>query len=418
MKIALMTNNYKPFIGGVPISVERLKLGLERLGHEVTVFAPTYHEQTEEENVVRYRSVSQHFIGGIVLPNPFDLQIEAKFREGGFDVIHVHHPVLIGRTAVYLSQKYHVPLVFTYHTRYEQYLSYAKPVRILEKGSAGQGRVAQVEQYALKTIREKLLPAYLKTFLRHCDGVIAPTEGIRRYLQDTYQKERIPVTVIPTGISMDKYEVGEERIRKVREKTGTADKPMILSVSRLASEKNIEFLLDSIALFKQQSSMPFRFVLVGDGPGREAYEEKCRKLNIQEDVLFMGKVENDEIAPYYAAADLFIFASKTETQGIVILEAFAGKTPVVALDASGVSDLVEDGRNGYLCPEETPYFAGKMMDILNHKERKKILSMGAAFSAGQYREEEVAVKAVRLYNRVVGDRERVKNPPILLRPFS
>ena len=113
MRIALMTNNYKPFMGGVPISIERLKNGLEALGHQVTVFAPTYEEQVEEENVFRYATCMKKFIGGIVLPNPFDKRIEEEFKKRNFDIIHVHHPMLIGRTAVYLSRKYNIPLTFT-----------------------------------------------------------------------------------------------------------------------------------------------------------------------------------------------------------------------------------------------------------------------------------------------------------------
>ena len=161
MRIALMTNNYKPMVGGVPISIERLKRGLESCGHQVTVFAPSYEEQEQEENVFRYATLVKKFIGGIVLPNPFDLKIEKEFKKHKFDVIHVHHPMLIGRTAVYLSEKYNIPLVFTYHTRYEKY------VECYTKGIAKLDRV---------------MPLYLHTFLKHCDFVFAPTAGMRDYL--------------------------------------------------------------------------------------------------------------------------------------------------------------------------------------------------------------------------------------------
>lgn len=124
MKIAMMTNNYKPFIGGVPVSIERLAEALRKEGHEVVIFAPMYPMQLLEKDVVRYNSLSRKMAGEMVIPNMFDSIIETKFREGKFDVIHVHHPMLIGNTAVYLSRKYKVPLVFTYHTRYEQYLHY------------------------------------------------------------------------------------------------------------------------------------------------------------------------------------------------------------------------------------------------------------------------------------------------------
>ena len=153
MNIALMTNNYKPFIGGVPISVERLAKGLRAQGHQVTIFAPSYqgYHDPEGEQIVRYSSFLQKFIGGIVMPNPFDPVIEAEFQKQDFDVIHVHHPMLIGRMAVYLSHKYGLPLVFTYHTRYEQYV----------KAYAGWLPWA-----------DKFMPFYLHTFMKHCHRII------------------------------------------------------------------------------------------------------------------------------------------------------------------------------------------------------------------------------------------------------
>lgn len=194
MRIALMTNNYKPFIAGVPISIERLAKGLEAQGHQVTVFAPTYQEQEEEANVFRYGTLLNRFIGGIVLPNPFDRKIEEEFRKNQYDIIHVHHPMLIGRTAVYLSKKYQIPLTFTYHTRYEQYLSYAKGIRILEEGAKKteqsgelnkiEVKVHEVQKQMLHLIQDRIVPAYLHTFLKHCDLVFAPTEGMQAYLEE------------------------------------------------------------------------------------------------------------------------------------------------------------------------------------------------------------------------------------------
>lgn len=160
MKIALMTNNYKPFVGGVSISIERLKGELERLGHQVTVFAPTYENQEEEPGVFRYATLRKDIMGGIVLPNPFDRRIEQEFKKQKFDIIHVHHPMLIGQTAVHLAKKYHIPLVFTYHTRYEQYLCYVKPIQLLEKRALKGKRLSRM---LLSYIQEKIVPSYLRS---------------------------------------------------------------------------------------------------------------------------------------------------------------------------------------------------------------------------------------------------------------
>lgn len=386
MKIALMTNNYKPFVGGVPISVERLAKGLKAQGHQVTVFAPAYqgYTDTEDLHIVRYSSLLQKFIGGIVLPNPLDPVIDAEFAKQHFDVIHVQHPMLIGRAAVHLSRKYHIPLVFTYHTRYEQY------VKCYTKGLLNMDRI---------------MPLYLHTFLKHCHHILAPTEGMKDYLTRELGCDSHAVSVLPTGIEDCHFLVSEKEKADIREKYQAQDMPLFLSVSRMADEKNVSFLLQAVAEFKERYSCPFRLLMVGDGPGKAEYEALCRKLHIDREVIFTGKIPNQEIAPCYAAADAFLFASKTETQGIVILEAFAGKTPVIALDATGVRDLVRNGRNGFLCPEDTACFAGKMLNFVSDCTLKEALSQNAFSSALEYREEAVAKKAVGLYNNVIAEQK-------------
>ena len=379
MRIALMTNNYKPFMGGVPISIERLKNGLEALGHQVTVFAPTYEEQVEEENVFRYATCMKKFIGGIVLPNPFDKRIEEEFKKRNFDIIHVHHPMLIGRTAVYLSRKYNIPLTFTYHTRYEQY----------------------VECYTKSKLIEKLTPLYLRAFLKHCHFVFAPTQGMKDYLVEVCKLYPERIGILPTGIEDATFQVQEEETAKIREQYQSQNMPLLITVSRMAQEKNVEFLLKSLALFKRRWGKPFRMLMIGDGPDRETYERTAADLGLAEEIRFTGKIPNQEIAPYFAAADGFLFASKTETQGIVILEAFAGKTPVIAVEASGVKDIVKSGYNGILTEEDTEQFAGELASFLENGQIRKRMEVCAGQSALAYREEAVALRAIHYYNSVI-----------------
>lgn len=398
MRIAFMTNNYKPVVGGVPISIERLARGLRAMGHQVTIFAPTYREwreaEEEEEGVFRYGTLLNHFVGGIVLPNPFDRRIEREFRDNTYDVIHVHHPMLIGRTAVRLSKKYHVPLVFTYHTRYEQYLScYARAI-----GGLG-----------------KLMPLYLRPFFKRCSLVFAPTEGMRRYLTDVCALAPERTEVLPTGIEEGNFLVSGAEADRVRRTYQAEGMPLLLTVSRMAQEKNVGFLLESLAFLKEIYGKPFRMLMVGDGPDRAALEKKSAGLGLEAHVIFTGAVPNEEIAPYYKAADLFLFASKTETQGIVALEAFAGGTPVLAVRASGLEDLVQDGRNGFLTPENPQIFAAQLAACLRGAYDIRIMGGNARQSAESCREEAVARKAVRYYNMVSGgkictaERNRLEN---------
>lgn len=388
MRIALMTNNYKPVMGGVPVSIERLKRGLEAQGNQVTVFAPTYREQEQEENVFRYATCMNRFIGGIVLPNPFDLRIEKEFKRQQFDIIHVHHPMLIGRTAVYLSGKYGIPLVFTYHTRYEKYAEcYTKGLLKLDS----------------------LMPLYLHTFLRHCDFVFSPTAGIRDYLETICKVPGHRLGILPTGIENRNFCVTEEEKNRIRRKylpEGlTGDIPLLLTVSRMAQEKNVTFLLESIAMLKRRYRKPFRMVLVGDGPDRVRYEKLCKELDITEETVFTGMLPNQETAAYFGAADAFLFASKTETQGIVILEAFAGGTPVLAVRASGVEDLVDTGVNGVLTEEDREAYCSALLDFCEGRLDRAYLSANASASGLLYREETVAQEAARVYNEVVRARQ-------------
>ncbi|MCM1025965.1 MAG: glycosyltransferase [Roseburia sp.] len=382
MRIALMTNNYKPVMGGVPISIERLAVGLRAQGHEAVIFAPTYREQEEEEDVFRYATLLHRFVGGIVIPNPFDLRIEEEFRKRRFDVIHVHHPMLVGRTAAWLSRKYGIPLVFTYHTRYEKY----------------------VECYTGGLVRaEKLMPLYLKPFFRRCSYIFAPTEGIRRYLTDTCGVERDRTGILPTGIEERSFRVTEEEKQAVRRQYQAEELPMFLTVSRMGPEKNVAFLIKSLARFKEKYGKPFRMLMVGEGAQRAEYERLCRERGLAEEVIFTGEIPNREMGAYFAAADAFLFASKTETQGIVVLEAFAGGTPVIAVKASGVEDLVTGGVNGLLTKEDNEEYADALKNFLSRDFDRASMAKNAYLSGLKFREDAVAREAVQVYNRVMAE---------------
>lgn len=373
MRIAMMTNNYKPFIGGVPVSIERLTDSLRKLGHEVVVFAPTYANMEEEDGVVRYRSVIRSVCKGAAVPDGLDPAIERAFRTGNFDVIHVHHPMVIGWTALYLSQKYHVPVVFTYHTRYEQYLHYL----------------------GMSCLKD-MMPAYVRAFASKCDGVIAPTPGMMEYLEEI--RVDAPVSILPTGIADDGFLPEEEKVCALRKELAGDKKYLFCTVARLAKEKNLEFLLESLSMRKRSGNADFKLALVGEGPEGESLKKYAKRLDLEEEIIFVGKIPNCEVKNYCAAADLFLFASTSETQGIVSLEAMAAGTPVLAVDATGTRDIVADGKNGYLVKESVEEFAEKLERILQGGLTEMLcLRAGAKATARAYSEDAVAARAVSCY---------------------
>lgn len=380
MKIAMMTNSYKPFVAGVPISIERLTEGLRRAGHEVVVFAPSYDRKEEEKDVVRYGSLLRNVAGGFSVPNSLDPMIEEKFREGDFDVIHVHHPMMMGETARYLSKRYGVPLVFTYHTRYEQYLHYI--------GLSWACR---------------LMPAYVRHCTARCDLVIAPTPLMKEYLEKTGIRPH--VSVLPTGLPDESFLPDEEAAARIRGTYLQGRKHLFVSVARLAKEKNVELLIRSVKLIKEKRGSDFKLLLIGDGPGRKQLQRLSRELGVQEEIVFVGAVPNEEIRNYCRAADLFLFASRSETQGIVLIESMAAGTPVLAVKATGTEDVVIDGQNGYMTNASETEFAEKLMDILEKKELT-VLTEGAGKTAESYRSGLIAARAGDIYREAIKRRAR------------
>lgn len=374
----MMTNNYKPFIGGVPVSIERLSKSLRSLGHKVVIFAPSHEQQEEEADVVRYRSLFTGFGGSAPVPNSLDPLIERRFRDEGFDIIHVHHPMLIGKTALYLSRKYKLPLVFSSHTRYEHYLHYL----------------------GLSCLKSAV-PLYIREYAKHCDMVFAPAQTMKEYLEQI--GSGFPVSVLPTGLPSACFNPCVDDTVRIREQllaghpSGTR---LFCTVSRLAKEKNISFLLRSMQELKKWFTIPFVLAVVGDGPERENLAGLALELGLDRNIVFTGNVPNETVSNYCAASDLFLFASASETQGIVLLEAMAAGTPVIALKAPGTDDIVESGKNGYLSDSSEQMFARLLVKALS-EENRYLFSRGAVETAGCFRDSEVAKRAIAGYHAAI-----------------
>ena len=381
MKIAMFTNNYKPYIGGVPISVEHLAEALRARGHEVYVFAPTYKEQTEEAYVIRYPSFPVS-IAKAPVPNVMTLLFEKKVKELGIELIHVHHPAIVGNVALYLKRKYQIPVVYTYHTRYEQYLYYVKPLERMER-------------------RTRVIERYLDYFCRKCDLLLAPTPGMKEFLQKKHAD--VPIHVLPTGIPKDCFTPDPQKVRALRDTYQGGADYLFVTVSRLAREKNLLFQLEGLALFKELlkgHERTFRHMVIGEGPQKEELQKEAARLGLSSNLIFVGMVPNSQMKHYQAAADAFLFTSKSETQGIVILEAMAAGNPVVALDASGVRDVVADGVNGYLCGEEAAQWAQGVGRLVADRSQYHRMSRAAVETACRYAEGAVAAKAESYYREL------------------
>lgn len=397
MRIAMLTNNYKPFIGGVPISVERLSESLRRLGHEVIVFAPEAEGCAGEEFVVRYKILYQQPEKGMVIGQCLDKRIEQCFKEKKFDVIHVHHPVLMGQTALYLGKKYGIPVAYTYHTRYEEYLHYFKIYREME------ARIYPFD-HAARYVKNKIVPKCMEAFTNQCDLIFAPTGMMKDYLMKQGTKTRI--SVLPTGLDDASFEMNQERSGQIRAQyLRDGYKWLFATTARLEKEKNLEFLLRGAARLKERAGACFRIMIIGDGTEKKNLERLAKQLEIEEQVVFTGKLPNTQVRHYLNAADAFLFASKSETQGIVLLEAMAAGCPVTAVAASGVSDVVKQGVNGYMTIEDETAWAAAVEKMMGEKRLYQALSQGALSTAEGFRSNGIAKLAEHQYYKMIEQKE-------------
>lgn len=378
MKIGFVTGGYLPAPGGVATSVVNFSKRLEKLGHDVYVFCPEYPDEEVEnadpQTVVRIPSYYSPLLKDFRLTDPF--QAAASFRRhfDNLDVVHIHLPTIMSLPARWLANYYKVPYFFTYHTNLELYIRHYVP---------------GVPDNASRTATR--FYTYRET--KNAEKVFVPSTDMKKLLT-TYKLEP-PIEVLPTGIDIEMYaktlnSQNPDKVRSLREQFGIPkDEKILLYVGRVGSEKNIEFLLRSFDRIAREHPEA-HFVIVGGGRGLGKTLSLVSKMNQSRRVHFTGYVESEKtLAGYYKESDIFLFASLTETQGLVITEALASGTPVVAVDAPGVRDVLKEGKGGHLVPENVQEFSNKTLKLLNdprlrEEKANEALDVARSFSVQRF----------------------------------
>jgi 1,2-diacylglycerol 3-alpha-glucosyltransferase len=329
MNIVMLTNTFTPHVGGVARSVETFTRAYRQRGHRVMVVAPEFPNTPKEEvDVVRIPAV-QNFNGSdfsMVLPVAGLLREALNaFRP---DIVHAHHPYLLGMTALRIARFHRLPLIFTHHTRHEEYTHYV-PGNFL----------------ALKRFVIELATRYANL----CDQVFAPSESIADLLLE--RGVTTPIAVVPTGIEVERFVRGNGR--RLRAELGIPEDAFVVGhLGRLAPEKNLAFLAEAVAAFMH--NVPgAHFLVGGKGPSEEEIRAIFSRAGLAGRLHFAGTLELPRLADAYHAMNVFAFASRSETQGIVLAEAMAAGVPVVAQNAPGVQEVVKDGINGRLLHDKT-----------------------------------------------------------------
>ncbi|MEJ2638772.1 MAG: glycosyltransferase [Desulfosarcinaceae bacterium] len=385
MKICMFTNTYLPHVGGVARSVSFFTQDLRAGGHRVMVIAPEFPDceafDRDDPDLHRVPAI-QKFNGSdfsVRIPTPFVL--DEAVDDFGPDLIHSHHPYLLGDAALRAARRRRLPLIFTHHTRYEAYTHYIAD------------NPKTMKRYA----------ALLSTrYAELCDAVIAPSESIRDLILE--RGVTTQTAVIPTGVDCDFFKTGDGAAFRADQGI-PGDAIVIGHLGRLAPEKNLEYLATAVAHALTQRREA-RFLVVGEGSSQAAISEIFEANGRGDRLILAGKLTGEALADAYHAMDLFAFASQSETQGMVLTEAMAAGVPVVALDAPGVREVVEEGANGRMLDSEVSpeTFGDALLDAMGQSKRRAGWSRAARRTAEGFSRSRGLEKLLRVYAATIEPR--------------
>ena len=374
LKIAIVTNNYTPYSGGVVSSINSFVSELQQRGHKVFVitldFLGKYHK--DPYYVIRIPTIAKFIYkkNHMAIPLAPTRKLINIIKQLEPDIIHTQHPFLLGNSAVQAAKKLDIPIIFTYHTLYEQYAHYIP-----------------VPQIISRPIIKKLALSFCKKI----DGIIAPSNYVENFLQTNGIKtviRKIPSGILPIFV----------RPKAPRQTCGQFH---LLTVSRFAKEKNIPLLLDLFANISKKSCL-FTFTLAGYGPEYENlknYAYKILQLS-KKQIHFVHKPTKIEIADLYLQSDLFIYSSKSDTQGLVLAEAMGCSCPIVSLDGPGQADIVKNGINGFLVPSAAQ-MAETIIAISTNKNLHEKLKAGTIKTKERYNPKNLVRELIDFYSETI-----------------
>lgn len=389
MNIAIFTNNYLPNPYGVSMSIESFRVEFEKMGHTVYIFAPEFKGYIDKNpNVFRYPSVDIT-LRGVRYPIaiPFSCKIDRILKKMDIDVVHAQHTSLLGWQAKRWAKKKNVPLIFTWHTLYDQYAHFAP---LVPEKLAAWWAIGNAVRYA-----------------NAASHIVVPTPSVKPIIKKWGVKNP-NITAIASGIDEKKFSTSDGI--QVRQKYGiSVDDILILLVSRLTAEKNVYFIFESLMpLLKKNKKL--KFLVAGGGIEKENLEKIVEKNGLAKQIFFAGIVSADIIKNYYAAADIFAYASKSETQGMILTEAMYMGLPTVAVKATGSKDLVGNFVTGILTKENEKEFKAAVSKLVDDPALRKKFSQNAKRIAREsYTAGVCAEKMLEVYEKEVSHRSSVIN---------
>ncbi len=370
LRVGLFSNIYRPIISGVVNSIDLLRKELLNQGHCPFVFAPRVPGYRDAHSGVwRFPSVGLSRRVNYPLAVPCWPPTHYAISQSRLQVVHTHHPFWLGEVGWMWARIRKIPLVYTFHTQYEQYCHYLK---------LPQAPLRAATRWAVQS------------FARRCNLIIAPSPAIREVMHDLGIKTW--TETLPNAIDLERFQGRRDR-RALRQQLGwPQEAPIAIYAGRLGREKNLPFLLQAFTRVPGAC-----LAIVGDGPDLPALRQQAHELGVQERILFTGGASYPEMPDYYAAADFFCISSTTEVKPLVVLEALASRLPVVAVSACGTADTVSHGQDGLLTSERLDDFALACSRLCDDRKLRLDMSEEAGRSAQSYSIERYTNRLVELY---------------------
>ena len=383
MRILMISDVYFPRVNGVSTAIMTLRRELRRMGHHVTLVAPDYGTVTEDEEAILRIPARPVWL------DPEDRLMQRRritellpyLQSQTFDVVHIHTPFIAHYAGIELARTLEVPCVETYHTFFEEYLFH-------------------YVSFLPKSVMRYLARAFSRSQCSALDGLIVPSrpmlDALRQYGIDTHAR------VVPTGIELQDFSGGDGR--RFREQHGIPlEKPVLLYVGRVAHEKNIGFLLEAVTYLKLWHP-DVLLVIAGEGPATAALKRRATELSLQAHTFFVGYLDRSrDLLDCYRAADLFVFSSRTETQGLVLLEAMALGVPVVGLAIMGTAEVLQQGRGAHIAKDDVHDFARTVSALLSNDEARAELSRSAHAYVREWTAAEMTQRLSHFYEDVVSE---------------
>jgi glycosyltransferase involved in cell wall biosynthesis len=381
VKILFISDVYFPRINGVSTSIRTFVGQLQEMGHEVHLIAPDYGVTTEDEHWVKRIPARSIFF------DPEDrlmrygnaLQQLQVLRKESYDLIHIHTPFVAHYLGLKLAHLLDVPCIETYHTFFEDYLHHYLP--FIPKAMA-KGMARMISRRQCNAV----------------DAIVAPSQPMLDVLRQYGVKTR--AEVIPTGLQAQSFERADGAA--FRASYGIApQRPVMLYVGRVAYEKNIGFLLNMTDVLRKKQPEVL-LIITGEGPAEHSLHQQVRELQLEDNVKFIGYLDrNTQLNACYRAADVFVFSSKTETQGLVLLEAMAQSLPVVAMAELGTKSILIEGEGALIAPEDEVVFANKVFSLLSDPDMRRNLGATAMkYAMNRWSSRTQAERMLRFYQQL------------------